>query len=135
MLGDFILGLFVGLIVVCINLIVAKTRDAAWAVKVKPQKVESFSTTRSPREALNSIVRFAQQNGYKVSALDELSNRVVFEESPSMMIWGFFFVIYVTERSDVSTVIDVGIKSKFIHSGSVVSSSLSRCANGIKAVL
>jgi len=128
----FVFTAFVG---TCMSYIVAATRKKSWALKVKPQRTESFSTTVNPEESLKSIVRFAQTFGYKISNLDEVRNQALLEETTSLWNYGFFFPVSVLKKFDSSTLIDVGIKSKFIHPDPIVSRSHKKCLNGIKAAL
>lgn len=129
---SFFVSLFIG---TCIGYIVAATRKGSWALKVKSQRMELFSTIVSPEETLASIIYFAQASGYKISNLDEIENRVVLEESISFWSWGFFYPVFISKQSDGHTSISVGIKSKFIQRGPIVARSLKRCVNGIKEAL
>lgn len=132
----FLTSFFVILLIgACIGYLVAATRKGSWALKVKPQRMELVSTMISPEESLASIICFALASGYKISNLDEMANRVVLEESISIWSYGFFFPVLVTKHPDGYTLIKVGIKSKFIQYGPIVSRSHSRCVNGIKASL
>jgi hypothetical protein len=118
-----------------IGYIVAATRKASWALKVRPQRMELLSTTVAPGKSLASIVIFAQASGYKISNLDETENRVVLEEPTSLWSYGFFFPIFISIQSDGSTAISIGIRSKFIQYGPIVGRSHRKCVNGIKAAL
>ena len=60
---------------------------------------------------------------------------IVLEESASASSWGFFFPVFVSKQSDGSTLIEVGIKSKLVQVGPVVSRSHDKCVSGIKAAL
>jgi hypothetical protein len=75
------IGLFVG---TCIGYIVALTREESWGLRVKPQRMESFSTMFSPEESLAAIICFAQASGYKISNLDETKKQVLLEEPISL---------------------------------------------------
>lgn len=128
-------SLIIIIVIVCIGLFVASTRKGSSAMGSRPKKIQSFSTTSSAEDTLKSIIRFAQQSGYKISALDETSNQVVLEESASATSWGFFFPVFVARQGNGSTLIEVGIKSKLFQIGPVVSRSHDKCVNGIKAAL
>jgi hypothetical protein len=126
----FFITLLFGL---CFGYGFAMTRKGSWALQVKPQRIESFSTRMSLEESLASIICFAQESGYKISNLDEMANRIVLEEPTSLWSYGFFFPVFISKQRDGDTLISVGIKSKFIQYGPVVSRSHRRCVNGIKA--
>lgn len=128
-------GLIIGIVLACIGLIIASMRKGSSVLGSKPSKTHALSTPLPPTEALKSIVRFAQQAGYKIATLDETSNQVVLEESASATSWGFFFPIVVSQQPDGSTLIEVGIKSKLLQIGPAVSRSHEKCVNGIKAAL
>jgi hypothetical protein len=131
-LTTFFISLSIGY---SIAFILTLTRKGSWALKVKPQRMESFSSIVSPDEALQSIVRFAYSSGYKVSNLDELAHRVVLEESISLFSWGFFFPVFISRQADGSTAISVGIRCKFWHYGFVITRRHRKCVKGIKTAL
>lgn len=128
-------GLIIGITMACIGLFIALTRKGTSAIGSKPSRLESFSTKGNPEETLKAIVHFAQQSGYKVSAFEEALGRLVLEESASATSWGFFLPVFVSQQSDGSTLVEVGIKSKLVQVGPIVSRSHEKCVNGIKAAL
>jgi len=128
-------GLIIGIVIACIGLIIAAMRRGSSAIVSKPNRLQSFSTAGSPQETLKAIVRFAQQAGYKISAIDEGKGQLVLEEPASATSWGFFLPVFVSRQSDDSTLVEVGIKSKLVQIGPIVSRSHERCVSGIKAAL
>lgn len=127
--------LIIGVVVVGIGLIIAAMRRGSSATGSKPSRLQSFTATGSPQETLKAIIRFAQQAGYQISAIDEAKGQLVLEESASLTSWGFFFPVFVSPKSDNSTLVEVGIKSKLVQVGPIVSRSHEKCVNGIKASL
>lgn len=128
-------GLIIGIFIACIGLIIASMRKGSSSLGSKPSRLQSFSTTGNPEETLKAIVRFAQQSGYKVAAFEEAKGQLVLEESASATSWGFFLPIFVSRQSDGSVLVEVGIKSKLVQVGPIVSRSHEKCVNGIKAAL
>lgn len=128
-------GLIFGIFIACIGLIIASMRNGSSALGSKPSRLHSFSTTGNPEETLKAIVHFAQQSGYKVPAFEEAKGQLVLEESASATSWGFFLPIFVSRQSDGSVLVEVGIKSKLVQVGPIVSRSHEKCVNGIKAAL
>ena len=127
--------LFFTIVVLVIGHFIASMRKGPSTTGKKPNRIQSFSTVSSPEEALKSVIRFAQESGYNISSMDEASCRVVLEESASASSWGFFFPVFISKKSDGSTLIEVGIKSKLVQVGPIVSRSHNKCVNGIKATL
>ena len=128
-------GLIVGIVMACIGLVIASMRKGSSAMGAKPSRIQSFSATGNPEETLKSIIRFAQQSGYKILALDEKLGQAVLEESASATSWGFFYPIFVSKQFNGSTLVEVGIKSKLVQVGPVVTRSHEKCVIGIKAAL
>jgi hypothetical protein len=98
-------------------------------------KIISFSTNVDKLTTLKIIIGFAQRNGYKVDSFDENQYNPVLSDSISATTWGFFYPIDIETSSDGSTIVKVGIKSKVIQVGPIVSRSLEKCTNGIKVAL
>jgi hypothetical protein len=128
-------GLIIGVFMVCIGLLIASMRKSSSALGSKPSRLQSFSTKGNPQDTLKAIVDFAQQSGYKVSAFEEAKGQLVLEESASATSWGFFFPVFVSRQPDGSALVEVGIKSKLVQVGPIVSRSHEKCVNGIKAAL
>jgi hypothetical protein len=131
MLDAFIIGI----VIACVGLIIAAMRRGSSVLGSKSRRLQSVSIAGSPQETLKAIIRFAQQAGYKIAAMDEAKGQLVLEEAASATSWGFFFPVSVTRGSDGSTLIEVGIKSKLFQIGPIMSRSHDRCINGIKAAL
>ena len=128
-------GLVIGSVMAAICFIIAAMRRGSFVIGSKTSRLQSFTVATNPQETLKSIVRFAQQAGNKISAIDEAKGQLVLEESASATSWGFFLPVFVSRRSDNSTLVEVGIKSKLVQVGPIVSRSHDKCVNGIKAAL
>ena len=130
-----LVGLTVSVLLICLGLIIGAMRKASAVLGSKPRKHQTFTSMHNTQETLKAIVRFAQQAGYKIPAIDESKGQLVLEESPTLTTWGFFFPISVSRQIDNTALIEVGIKSKAIQVGPIVSRRLENCVNGIKAML
>lgn len=128
-------GLVIGSVMAAICFIIAAMRRGSSVIGSKTSRLQSFTVATNPQETLKAIVRFAQQAGNKISAIDEAKGQLVLEESASATSWGFFLPVFVSRQSDNSTLVEVGIKSKLVQVGPIVSRSHDKCVNGIKAAL
>ncbi len=133
MIEGVAIGLIIGVVMVGIGLIAAAMRKPP-DTDERPRKVVSLKARRDPQITLQTIVRFAKQSGYKVHALDEQTGRVVLSDSASAMSWGFFYPVFVSDLG-ADTLVEIGIRSKFVQWGPIVSRSHKRCVNGIKSAL
>ncbi len=122
-------------IVIVISYIIAAMRRGSSVIGSRPRRLQSFTATSGPQETLKAIIHFAQQAGYNISAIDESKGQLVLEESTSVMSWGFFFPVFVSQQSDNATLVEVGIMSKLPQVGPIVSSAHEKCVNGMKAAL
>jgi hypothetical protein len=129
------LKVFVAVSLVFIFLFIAATKKGASSLGVRTKRMLSVPAKCPPESALKSVIRFAQQSGYKVVALDEAKGHLVLEESISLFTWGFFFPVFVSVQQDGSTLIEVGIKSKLFQYGPIVSRTHEKCVTGLKAAL
>lgn len=135
MLGNAFDGLIIGIIIAGIAFIISAMRKGSSVMESKPSRLESFEIKKAPQEALKAVIQSAQQAGYKVSAMDENRGRVVFEEGASATSVGFFFPIFISQSTNNSSLIEVGIKSKLFQVGPIVSRSHEKFLSGIKAYL
>ena len=135
MWANHVLAVIISIIVLTSGLIIAAMRKGSVALKSKSKRLKSITTTTNPHETLKIIIFFAQQSNYKVSALDETKYQLVLDESPTLTSWGFFYPIFISQHADNATLIEVGIKSKFVQIGPIVSRHHEKCVDGIKAAL
>ena len=103
----------------------------------RPHRVISFLAKSSPDTVLRQIIAFAKESGYGVDAVDEASSRAVLSDKMSWrrMSGGFFYPIILTAKGDGVTKVEVGIKSRFLQVGPIVTKEHRRCIGGIKARL
>ena len=100
---------------------------------IKSSKSASFTIKNDKSQALKTIVRFAQANGYKVDSIDDAQYTVVLSDSVSATTWGFFYMIQIDDYSAGNNKISVGVKSKVTQGGPIVDRNLEKCVNGFKA--
>jgi hypothetical protein len=138
MLEDLIITVvmpaIIGACLASIVALVSAARDRGWAILPSLRR-QSFPTLRSPDEALKIVIRFAQHNGYKISAFDEAPACVVLEESATLLTWGFLFQVWVYRKGDGSAEIEVNTRSKLIQLGPLLTRHHQRCVSGIRAML
>ena len=132
---SIVFSAFISVFLLLLLIIIAAMRKGSSALKSKPKRLKSITTTNNPQETLKTIIRFAQQSNYKISVIDETKCQLVLDESLTFTSWGFFYPIFVSQSADNTTMIEVGIKSKLIQVGPIVSGHHERCVNGIKAAL
>jgi len=132
---NFIWTVLLWLLVLFSGIIIAAMRKGISTLKSKPKRLKSIITSTNPHETLKTIICFAQQSNYKVSALDETKYQLVLDESTTLTSWGFFYPIFISQHADNATLIEVGIKSKFVQIGPIVSRCHEKCVVGIQAAL
>lgn len=134
----FTMSLFVFaviLLIMCLSLIISAARNSSSVIEAKPRRLLSFATSATPTDVTKVVVSFVQRKGYEIDYISESNNLVVISASPTLTTWGFFYPIYSEQRSDGATLVEVGIKSRFVQYGSITSRSHERFTNGIKANL
>lgn len=110
----------------------AETKKGESAIKARPQRRSSFATAMPPQEALKVIIRYAFQRDYIIEALDENQEWIVLGQPTTFQDWGFFFPIWITNRDENRSLVDVGIQSKGGQIGPRVSRTHERFLNGLK---
>lgn len=106
----------------------------------KPLRILSFTTKCSADKVMKIIINYANQSNYKVDDFDENKFIIVLSDSPTFNPlvkkgYGFFYPIYLTRQNSGEIYIEIGISSKLIQWGPIVSRSHEKCFNGIKAAI
>ena len=130
-----IIGLIIGVVFVCVGLIIASMRSGTSAMQQKPRRIQYFAAWGTPDAILKVIIRFAQMGGYKIDAIDEAGGRIVLSDSASFTSWGFFYPVFLTYQNNGQTVVEVGIKSKLVQYGPIVTRHHEKCLNGIRGAV
>lgn len=81
------------------------------------------------------VLALVQHGRYEADEISESGDRIVLSEPPTLVTWGFFYPIYVTERGDEGTLVEIGIKSKFVQIGAIPRRAHERFANRLKSAL
>jgi hypothetical protein len=127
--------LIIIVVVIGIFLIIAQTRKGSSTLTEKPSNLKSFVANASSEVVLKTIVRFAQQTGYIVDTIEENNGRIALSDSATATSWGFFYPIFLSQQEDGKTLVEIGIKSKAIQVGPIVTQHHDKCFNGIKAAV
>jgi len=128
-------GLVFGFIILCVFLLVAAMRKAPSSGNANTSKSTVIYTNTTPEIALKQTIIYAQSSGYKIANLEKDRFFIVLEEGASMNSYGFYYPITILEESAGNTKIRIGIKSKAIQVGPVVTRSLEKMVNGLEAAL
>jgi hypothetical protein len=126
-------GWLVGGVLNCIHL--AAMRKASSAVKNQPLDLKRFLAPMPLAEVDTCVFHFAQQYGYHIDDLRLEEGRIILSDSATATSWGFFYPVYLTQETPTTTLVEVGIKSKFIQIGPIPSRHYEKCANGIYAAI
>lgn len=100
----------------------------------KPSRIKSFSTKTTLEKAMKNIIQFAQNTGYKVDDFNETDAIIVLSDSTSLTNYGHIYPVYLTNHSDNSITIEVGIKGK-ANQLMRLDAPHERCFNGIKTAI
>jgi hypothetical protein len=135
MLTGALIGAIVGVVIVTIFLIVGAMRKGTSAVKNKPKKILAFIAPMQHPDVMKTVIRFAQQSGYKVDDIANPGWRIILSDSPTFTSYGFFYPVYMSPQPNGGTLVEVGIKSKAIQWGPIVTRKHEQCFNGIRAAV
>jgi hypothetical protein len=130
-----IVGLIAAVVFLCVGLTIAAMRNGASTMYQRPGRIQYFAAWGTPDVILKLIIRFAQMGGYRIDAIDEAGGRIVLSDSASLTSWGFFYPVFLSYQGNGQTVIEVGIKSKFMSMGPIVSRHHDKCFNGIRGAI
>ena len=72
---------------------------------------------------------------YKVDDVDPENRVVVLSVPPGILSWGFFFPVWVKPGPDGGSIVEIGIQSRLVQWGPIVSHAHLRCAQAVEALL
>jgi hypothetical protein len=114
-----LIGFVVGtMLVFVVALPVVLTRKGGHLVKRRPTRLMAWSSPLLPYEALQAAIDVGKKNSYAVDV--EAEGCVVLRSSLTPFTWGFFFPIYAARGADGRTRVEVGIASRFVQVGPLV---------------
>lgn len=123
------------ILVVAIFTAIADGRTPPSALDNKPNRLTSFVVPLPPEEVMKIIIKFAQQTGYCIETIAPDQGFITLSTKPTLTSWGFFYPIYLSQQADHQTFVEIGIKSRAIQIGPLVSRNHERCAAGIFAAI
>ena len=124
---------YIALFMVVIAIIIAASTKGS-STDGKPSNSKSFETNLELNKALKLIIQYAQNNDYKVDDFDAEKSIVVLCDGTSLTSYGNTYPIFLSKKDENTTLIEVGIKSKF--ASTVSAGSLhDKCFNGIRTAI
>ncbi len=124
---------YIALFMVVVALIIAASTKGS-STDDKPSNAKSFETNLELDKALKLIIQYGQNSGYKVDDFDAEKSIVVLSDGTSLTSYGNIYPVFLSKKDENTTVIEVGIKSKF--ASTVSTGSLhDKCFNGIRTAI
>jgi len=116
---------------------ISKTRKATLHLKQKPKRLLGFITNQSPKKIIEQVTLIASTINYTIENIDESIGRIILSSSPNWITgwitgWGFFYPVYVSIQNDGNTLVEVGIKSRLIQGGPLVTRAHKKFYNRVK---
>jgi hypothetical protein len=72
---------------------------------------------------------------YRIDDADPATKRLVLSSSPSLFTWGFLFPINIRDHAGGGSDIEVGIHSRLVQAGPLVTRAHARCLDDISQAL
>jgi hypothetical protein len=107
---------------------IAITRKAQDAVKEKPRNLRALTTPMTYSDAINRLLQAAPAQGYKVEDVTPDGSRVILSTPITFLSYGFFYPIYFSAVPG-GTMVEVGIASRALQWGPVVTHNLDKITN------
>lgn len=139
----FSISLFYGLIVIFAMIMLCHTfasmRKSHSLKNVRPKKIKSFQCDMELKKIMKVCIQFSYQNNLEIDFMDEENGILILSEQAKLMSnhWGFFYPIYInqSDTSNSAHIIEVGIKSKLIQLGPIISRRHGQIFTGIRAAI
>lgn len=111
--------------VVGVFLLIAYLRRGTVASVTIGARVLSFESERAPTEVFGHLVNGAGKFAHADS--DTQARMIVLETKPTFATWGFFYPVEITERPGGGSVVRIGIRSRVIQWGPLVTKWHRQC--------
>jgi len=118
-----------------IHVRISKTRKAPLLLKQKPKRLLGFITNQSPQKIIVQVTLIASTFNYTIEDIDESIGRIILGSSVNWTSWGFFYPVYVSIQNDGKTLVEVGIKSRLIQGGPLVTRAHKKFYNRVKSAI
>ena len=123
-------------VLMCIGIgLYARSRKAEDVLRKRPNKIIAFTVAVPPTKVIQIIREFAQNNRYSISPFSEVENRIILGEGASWTSYGFFYPVYISDKDNGSSLIEVGIKGKVMQFGPIVSKKHKNMVNDLKKAI
>lgn len=133
----FVVGLLVGALVggviVVVGLVVAFTRKSSLAQVGRTRRMRQLQSSLPPHLALARIIEGTPAHGFVVEE-HAPGKGALLSTKPTFTSWGFFYPVFVSPRPGGS-LIEIGIASKFVQVGPLVTSAHKRATQAVERVL
>jgi len=118
------MGGWIGLATVCcmiaVGLAMGFTARRSYVGRKRPSRLLSMTTDRSAKEAHELILKLVEPGKYKLEEDHLDQGLLTLASNPTAFSWGFFLPIYIEASEGGQTKVTIGIESKFIQAGPVV---------------
>jgi hypothetical protein len=120
------------IVIVIVGLVIAGARRGnVRMVRIGSRRLE----LRSPGAPATVFERIKSLGGrYRLDDADPATHRIVLSTSPTLATWGFFYPIEIHADGESSR-IEIGIQSRLIQLGPLVTRAHKQCAEAIQTLL
>src|ERR1041385_6898461 len=133
MFSGFVVGAIGGAVIVAIVGIIAALRKISAKTVAQTRRRMTLTSPLAPAAVIEKLKRAAWRK-IKVTDTDADRGVVVLATPMTMFSWGFFYPVFVTQGGSGST-IEVGIKSRAMQWGPVVTNNHKACVAEIEQAL
>ena len=103
----------------------------------RPKRMQSFEASLPVEETFKVALRFVQQSAHKMTGVDEGNRYLTFAESGSLVAFGFWYSVYLSEQGTGNTLVEIGITPKLPQFGPYANRQMQRklqdCLSGLQA--
>src|SRR5579862_3146097 len=115
-----LIGLAVGAVMAGLGLFVAYTARRSYLGRRRPKKEISFMTDKPSDRIRATLLGMAEIGKYKVEEDLPEKQLITLSSKPTLFSFGFFFPVYIEPQQNGATQLTIGIESKFVQTGPVV---------------
>jgi hypothetical protein len=107
----------------------------SYAGRKRPSRILTLTTPRPWKEVRESLISLSTKGIYKLEEDQPDQQLLTLSSRPTGFSWGFFFPVYGDFAEGGGTQLTIGIESKFIQAGPVVTHHHRKCLGTLKETL
>jgi len=126
------IGLIAGLVIVALSWIARRRKGSLRTMSNRGGAIR-VSSPLPPEQVFERLVRGVDE--FEVEDSDLESNKLLLSSKPTFSTWGFFYPVFISEKTGGGSEVDIAVNSRLIQIGPLVTKWQKKCATAVCSAL